>query len=155
LVNIPDEIRELIESQGIFVVGSTSGGKFVNISPRVFFMVKEDGIYWLDFFKHKSYRNFTINPCVSIAVYDKETFDGYQLRGIVSFLPEGKVKDKIREEIIKETLKTIKSEKAKQLIKRDAEVILFEPKVIYSLVPTEFSDLSIGSDLDPNEIFCS
>ena len=53
MVKIPEEIKEFFEDQGVFVVGTTSGGSIANVSPRIFFKIDEEVVYWLDFFKHK------------------------------------------------------------------------------------------------------
>jgi len=151
MISIPREIREFINSQGIFAVGSIGGTKFCNVSPRIFFLVTEDLIYWLDFFKHKSIRNFTVNPWVTISVYDKNTLEGYQIKGIVNFLTKEPEKSEIRKKIIDMTLKSYQSKKVQNLSQREAQVIKFRPKVIYELNPEKFSDLSIGSDIDAQE----
>lgn len=152
-MKIPPEVKEFIENQAIFAVGSIGTSKFANVSPRIFIHVTDNEIYWLDFFKHKSYRNFKINPWVTISVFDKEELKGYQIRGKVSFLTDEKEKSKIRQMIIERTLDIFNSEKIKKLSQKEAEVILFEPKMIYSLIPEEFSDLSIASETDVSRIF--
>ncbi len=76
MVKIPDSIREFIVNQGIFVVGTIGGTKFVNMSPRIFFKVEEDAIYWLDFFEHKSFKNIQVNPYVTISVFNKSDLEG-------------------------------------------------------------------------------
>ena len=151
MVSIPREIKEFINSQGIFAVGSVGGTKFCNVSPRIFFLVTEDLIYWLDFFKHKSIHNFTVNPWVTISVYDKNTLEGYQIKGIVNILTEEPEKSEIKKKIIDMTLKSYQSKKVQNLSQREAQVIKFIPKVIYELNPEKFSDLSIGSDIDAQE----
>ncbi|EGG41808.1 pyridoxamine 5'-phosphate oxidase family protein [Candidatus Nitrosarchaeum limnium] len=154
MVKIPNEIKEFIEEQGIFAVGTTGVNNLPNVSPRIFFRIDEDVIYWLDFFKHKSHRNFKANPWVTIAVFNKENLKGFQFRGIVSFITEEPIKSKIKESIIKKILETNSSEKVKKLSeKKDVEVIQFEPKVGYSLNPEEFSDMCIGSDIDSTKLF--
>ena len=154
MVKIPNEIKEFIEEQGIFAVGTTGVNNLPNVSPRIFFRIDEDVIYWLDFFKHKSHRNFKVNPWVTIAVFNKENLKGFQFRGIVSFITEEPIKSKIKESIIKKILETNSSEKVKKLSeKKDVEVIKFEPKVGYSLNPEEFSDMCIGSDIDSTKLF--
>lgn len=153
MVKIPSEVKELIESQGIFAVGSVGEGKIANVSPRIFFKVTDDYIYWLDFFRHKSYKNFLMNPWVTVAVYDKENLNGFQIRGVVSFIVEESNKAALKGEIIKKILDSEGSDKVKNISQREAEVILFEPKVIYSLNPEKFSDLSIGSDIDSTQVF--
>ena len=154
MVKIPQSIKEFIENQGIFVVGTVGGAKFANISPRIFFKVEDDAIYWIDFFKHKSYKNIQANPWVTISVFDKEELEGYQFRGTVSFITDEPIKSEFRESIIKKTLKINPSPKVKILSEKDEDVniVQFEPKVYYSLDPEQYSDMSIGSDVD-SQIF--
>lgn len=152
MVTIPYCVKDLLEDQGIFVVGSVGDTKICTISPRVFFVIIENSIYWLDFFKHKSYQNFKENPWVSIAVFDKDEFVGYQLRGRVSFLTENSETEKIRKKIVQQTLQKHKSKKAKKMSTRDSRVIKFEPKVIYSMKPEEHSNLSMVCEADPTQL---
>jgi len=154
MVKIPNEIKEFIEKQGIFAVGTTGVNNLPNVSPRIFFRIDEDVIYWLDFFKHKSHRNIKANPWVTIAVFNKDDLKGFQFRGVVSFITTEPTKTEIKEAIIKKILEKNSSEKIKKLSeKKDVEVIRFEPKVGYSLNPEEFSDMCIGSDVDSTQLF--
>ena len=153
MVKIPDDIKEFIEEQGVFVVGTTSGGNIVNVSPRIFFKIDEDVVYWLDFFKHKSYKNFKANPWATIAVFNKDNLKGYQFRGTVSFITDEPTKSPIKNSIVSETLERSSSQKIKSLSNQEAEVIQFEVKVCYSLNPEEYSDMSIGSDVDSTQVF--
>lgn len=154
MVKIPNEIKEFIEKQGIFAVGTIGVNNLPNVSPRIFFRVDEDMIYWLDFFKHKSYKNIQANPWVTISVFNKEDLKGFQFRGIVSFIIDEPIKSEIKESIIKKILERNSSEKIKKLSeKKEVQVIQFEPKVCYSLNPEEFSDMCIGSDIDSTCLF--
>lgn len=154
MVKIPDEIKEFIEKQGIFVVGTTGANNLPNVSPRIFFRVDEDAIYWIDFFKHKSYKNIQANPWVTISVFNKDDLKGFQFRGIVSFITNESKRMEIKESIIKKILKTNSSDKIKKLSeKKEFQVIQFEPKVGYSLNPEEFSDMCIGADIDSTRLF--
>jgi uncharacterized pyridoxamine 5'-phosphate oxidase family protein len=154
MVKIPNEIKEFIEKQGIFAVGTMGVNNLPNVSPRIFFRVDEDVIYWLDFFKHKSYKNIQANPWVTISVFNKDDLKGFQFRGIVSFITDEPTKSEIKESIIKKILEKNSSEKIKKLgEKKEVQVIQFEPKVCYSLNPEEFSDMCIGSDIDSTHLF--
>jgi len=154
MVKISNEIKEFIEKQGIFAVGTVGANNLANVSPRIFFRVDEDVIYWLDFFKHKSYKNIQVNPWVTISVFNKDDLKGFQFRGIVSFITDEPRKTEIKEDIIKKVLEKNSSEKIKKLgEKKEIQVILFEPKVCYSLNPEEFSDMCIGSDIDSTHLF--
>jgi predicted pyridoxine 5'-phosphate oxidase superfamily flavin-nucleotide-binding protein len=154
MVKIPSEIKEFIEKQGIFAVGTVGVNNLANVSPRIFFRIDEDAIYWLDFFKHKSYKNIQANPWVTISVFNKDDLKGFQFRGIVSFITDDPTKSEIKESIIKKILEKNSSEKIKKLgEKKEVQVIRFEPKVCYSLNPEEFSDMCIGSDIDSTQLF--
>jgi len=153
MVKIPQEIKKFVEEQGVFVVGSTGGTSLTNISPRIFFKLDDETIYWLDFFKHKSYKNFKINPWATVAVFNKDDLKGYQFRGTISFITDDPTKTEIKNSIIKETLERNLSDKVKSLSNQDAEIIQFEVKVCYSLNPEEYSDMSIGSDVDSTQVF--
>ena len=154
MVKIPNEIKEFIQKQGIFAVGTVGENNLANVSPRIFFRVDEDVIYWLDFFKHKSYKNIQTNPWVTISVFNKDDLKGFQFRGIVSFITDEPRKTEIKEDIIKKVLEKNSSEKIKKLgEKNEVQVILFEPKVCYSLNPEEFSDMCVGSDIDATQLF--
>lgn len=154
MITIPREIKEFIELQGIFAVGTTGVNNIPNISPRIFFRVDENVIYWLDFFKHKSYKNIQANPWVTISVFNKDDLKGFQFRGIVNFITNEPTKSEIKESIIKKILEKNSSEKIKKLSEKiDVQVIRFEPKVCYSLNPDEFSDMCIGSDVDSTQLF--
>lgn len=153
MVKIPDEIKKFVERQGVFVVGTTGGNKITNLSPRIFFKIEEEVIYWLDFFKHKSFKNYKINPWVTVAVFNKDDLKGYQFRGTVSFITDEPTKTEIKNSIIKDSLNRNSSEKLKSLSTQEAEVIQLEVKVCYSLNPEKYSDMSIGSDVDSTQIF--
>ncbi len=154
MVTIPSEIKEFIEKQGIFAVGTIGANNIPNVSPRIFFRIDEDAIYWLDFFKHKSYKNIQANPWVTISVFNKDDLKGFQFRGIVSFITDELTKSEIKESIIKRILEENSSEKIKKLSEKiEVQLIRFEPKVCYSLNPDEFSDMCIGSDVDSTQLF--
>jgi len=150
---IPPEIIEYIETQGIFSVGTVSQNNLVNVSPRIFFKIENNAIYWIDFFKHKTFKNFQKNPWVTISVYNKEDLTGYQFRGTVSLVTDEPKKSQIQESIIKKTLKMNLSAEVKKISEKEGNIIQFEPKVCYSLNPEEYSDMCIGSDIDSTKIF--
>ena len=154
MMAIPNEIKEFIEIQGIFAVGTIEVNNIPNVSPRIFFRVDQDAIYWLEFFKHKSYKNIQTNPLVTISVFNKDDLKGFQFRGIVNFITDEPIKSEIKESIIKKILEKNSTEKIKKLSEKiEVQVIRFEPKVCYSLNPDEFSDMCIGSDVDSTKLF--
>ena len=104
-MRIPDRIKTFIEDQGVIVVGTVGGTKIVNVSPRIFFQIEENAIYWLDFFKHKSFRNFQENPYVTISAFNTDTLKGFQFRGNVNFITDEPTKSEIKKSIIQKILK--------------------------------------------------
>ena len=77
---------------------------------------------------------------------------GYQFRGKVSFITDEPTKSDIKKSILEKITRS-GSEKIKNLSKKQAEVIMFEPTVCYSLNPEEYSDMCIGSDIDSTQMF--
>ncbi len=152
-MKISTEAKEFIETQGIFVLGTVNENNLPNISPRIFFRVDDNVIYWIDFFKHKSFKNFQTNPWVSISAFNKEELKGYQFRGIVSIITDEPTKSQIRESIIKKTLEKNTSSKVKQMSEKEGQIIQFEPTVCYSLNPDEYSDMCIDADLNSTQVF--
>ena len=152
-MKISTEVKEFIETQGIFVLGTVNENNLANISPRIFFRVDDNVIYWIDFFKHKSFKNFQTNPWVSISAFNKEELKGYQFRGIVSIITDEPKKSQIRESIIKKTLEKNTSSKVKQMSEKEGQIIQFEPTVCYSLNPEEYSDMCIDADINCTQVF--
>ena len=152
-MKISTEAKEFIETQGIFVLGTVNENNLANISPRIFFRVDDNLIYWIDFFKHKSFKNFKTNPWVSISAFNKEELKGYQFRGIVSIITDEPKKSQIKESIIKKTLEKNTSSKVKQMSEKEGQIIQFEPTVCYSLNPDEYSDMCIDADLNSTQVF--
>ena len=93
MVEIPEKVRRLIKKEDVLVVGSASKSSIPNVSPRTAFYVdKDSSIYWIELFKHKSYRNLQKNPWCSIAVFDKKELRGYQMKGKASIVNDKKLK---------------------------------------------------------------
>ena len=153
MVKIPEEIKRFIDAQGIFVVGTIGGNNLPNVSPRIFFKVEENVIYWLDFFKHKSFKNMQANPWVTVSIFNKEELKGFQFRGIIMFITDEPTKSEIKNSIIKNTLEKNPSDKVKKISHRESHLIQFEPRVCYSLDPEEYTDMCIGSDVDSTQLF--
>ncbi len=152
-MKISTEAKEFIETQGIFVLGTVNENNLANISPRIFFRVDDNLIYWIDFFKHKSFKNFQTNPWVSISAFNKEELKGYQFRGIVSIITDEPTKSQIRESIIKKTLEKNTSSKVKQMSEKEGQIIQFEPTICYSLNPDEYSDMCVDADINSTQVF--
>ena len=152
MVKIPDSIKEFIETQGIFVVG-TVGANLQMFLPVFSSKLKKTKFIGLIFFEHKSYKNIQVNPSVTISVFNKDELEGYQFRGLVNYITDEPIKSEIKDSIIEKTLKINPSPKIKSLSEKTANVIQFEPKVCYSLNPEKYSDMSIGSDVDSTSLF--
>ena len=149
MVAIPEEVRQMLMEQKFIVVGSVDPNGVANISPRTAFYFADDMVYWLDFFKHKSQGNFQIIPWVSVAVFDKEKLKGFQMKGKVSFVSDENKRKKIIETITRSvTGKTSSKVFERMSQNKHPDVIMFHPKVIYSLNPQEESGKSMAHDKD-------
>lgn len=145
MVAIPTKVEKLIKKEKVLVVGSASKNGISNVSPRTTFYLSKDGsIYWLELFKHKSYRNLVQNPWCSVVVFDKKAFQGYQIKGKATTVTNKKLKDEITIKIM-DQLKTLHK---KQIVKRSKSpnLIKFLPKIVYSLNPNELTDSPLALD---------
>ena len=84
----------------MIVVASVDKNGISNISPRTTFTILDDVIYWIELFRHKSLKNFQDNDWVSVATFDKENLEGFQLKGKVVMLDDEKKRKNISLRII-------------------------------------------------------
>ena len=138
MVTINSDVKEMMKSQKIILVGTSNNHGIPNVSPRISFYVDKDAIYWYEIFKHKSFQNFTKNNWVSVSVIDYVELSGYQLKGNVKIIEDDKeffnVNSKIAENLPKDH-----EQRIRELIsKNGVKIIQFKPLVVYSLNPTDF-----------------
>lgn len=77
-----DIIRLIIKQENIVLVGSVSSAGIPNISPRyVLGILQNEKLLFADAFENKTFQNINAWPKVTVAVFDKETQGGYQLKG--------------------------------------------------------------------------
>ncbi|KER06508.1 pyridoxamine 5'-phosphate oxidase-like FMN-binding protein [Marine Group I thaumarchaeote SCGC AAA799-E16] len=154
MVSITSDIKKMINTQKIILVGTSNKHGIPNVSPRSSFYVDNDAIYWYEIFKHKSFQNFTNNNWVSIPVIDYENFSGYQLKGNVKIVDDDKeffdTKDKIAENLPKEHEQRIRD----LISENGVKIIQFKPLVLYSLNPSDFEQepALLESDVDANKL---
>jgi len=153
MVIIPSKVKEMMSKQKFIVVGSIDINGMCNLSPRTAFYFTEDIIYWLDFFKHKSHYNFINVPWISVAVFDKENLQGYQMKGKVSFVKNENEKLRMTDIISRSTTgKTCSKIFERNTQASQPEVIMFRPHAVYSLNPAEDSSTAIMIDEDSETI---
>jgi predicted pyridoxine 5'-phosphate oxidase superfamily flavin-nucleotide-binding protein len=140
VVVVSDKIKEMIRTQRILIVGSANKDGICNVSPRTSFHLGKDGsVYWLEFFRHKTFRNFKANPWCSIAVFDKNKLTGFQLKGKISIVKDKKTRKEISVLII-DKLTRLHKQKILKLTNKKPQVIRFVPQIIYTLNPNELAD---------------
>jgi predicted pyridoxine 5'-phosphate oxidase superfamily flavin-nucleotide-binding protein len=143
MVLIPEKIKQLIRKEKAFVVGTADKMGIPNVSPRTTFFLAPDGaIYWLELFKHKTYRNFQKNPWCSITVFDKKRLGGYQIKGKVQVVIDKKTRSDITVRIIDRLAREHKQRILKE--NKKPHLVKFVPKIFYSLNPNELSDSPLG-----------
>ena len=136
MVTIPDGIQRLIEQERVIVVGSVDKKGIPNVSPRSAIFWNNEAIFWLEFFDHKSRQNFKDNEWVSVAVFNTEKQDGFQLKGKVRFLTDSQKRNMVYK-ITQSTPKTLAKIYDEKIKNENIEVIQFEPRAIYSLDPRQ------------------
>lgn len=83
MVRIDEDIIRLIIGQGnVVLVGSVSAEGIPNISPRyVLGVMDNEKLLFADAFENKTFNNIKAWPRVAVAVFDRNTQGGYQLKG--------------------------------------------------------------------------
>jgi hypothetical protein len=149
MVAIPSKVKRMIRGQQIIIVGSSDKSGLPNVSPRTSFYVDQDGsIYWLELFKHKTFRNFQKNSWCSIAMFDKKRLSGYQLKGKIKIITDKKTKQEITIKIIDKLTRLHRQRILKYTNNKIPNVIKFTTKIVYSLNPNELADSPL--ELDAN-----
>ena len=140
----------MILGQQMIVVASVDKNGVSNISPRTTFTILDDVIYWIELFKHKSLKNFQDNDWVSVATFDKENLEGFQLKGKVIMLDDEKKRKNISLRIIDKLTRLHKERILKQLGTKIPNIASFKPVIVYSSSPVEAADIPLVIDSDPD-----
>jgi len=134
----------------MIVVASVDKNGISNISPRTTFTILDDVIYWIELFRHKSLKNFQDNDWVSVATFDKENLEGFQLKGKVIMLDDEKKRKNISLRIIDKLTRLHKERILKQLGTKIPNIASFKPVIVYSSSPVEAADIPLVTDSDPD-----
>lgn len=83
LAQLNEDIVRLIIKQGhVVFVGSVSADGIPNISPRyVLGILDNEKLLFADAFTNKTFHNINAWPRVTVAIFDRDTQGGYQLKG--------------------------------------------------------------------------
>jgi len=144
--SIPDKIKQLIAKERILIVGTSQKG-ITNVSPRTAFHIDQNGtIYWLEIFRHKTFRNISKNSWCTIAVFDKKNLTGYQLKGKATLVTDRKLRSQITMTIIDRLTRLHKQRILRQTKNRRTNIVKFSAKLVFSLNPNELADSPIIVD---------
>ena len=150
--SIPERVKQIIAKEQVLIIG-TSFKEITNVSPRTAFHVDPDGsIYWLEIFKHKTFRNLHKNEWCSISIFDKKELTGYQLKGKARLLTDRKKKHRMSKIIIDRLTRLHKQKILKQSKNQRINIVKFSAKLVYSLNPNEISDTPIVIDDDSHSL---
>jgi predicted pyridoxine 5'-phosphate oxidase superfamily flavin-nucleotide-binding protein len=87
-----DIIRLIIKQEHIVLVGSVSAEGIPNISPRyVLGILQSEKLLFADAFPNKTYHNINAWPRVTVAIFDRDTQGGYQLKGSAEEVTDAKL----------------------------------------------------------------
>ena len=83
MTQIDEDIIRLIIKQGnVVLVGSVSADGTPNISPRyVLGILHNEKLLFADAFTNKTFHNINAWPKVTVAIFDRDTQGGYQIKG--------------------------------------------------------------------------
>lgn len=77
-----DIIRLILKQEHVVLVGSVSADGIPNISPRyVLGILNNEKLLFADAFTNKTFHNINAWPRVTVAIFDRDTRGGYQLKG--------------------------------------------------------------------------
>ena len=77
-----DVIRLIIKQENVVLVGSVNTNGVPNISPRyVLGILQNQRLLFADAFENKTFHNINAWPKVTVAIFDRDTQGGYQLKG--------------------------------------------------------------------------
>ena len=133
----------------MIIVASVDKNGISNISPRTTFTILDDVIYWIELFRHKSLKNFQDNDWVSVATFDKENLEGFQLKGKVIMLDDEEKRENISLRITDKLTRLHKERILKQLGTKIPNIASFKPVIVYSSSPAEAADIPLVIDSDP------
>lgn len=93
LVQVDEDIIRLIIGQGnVVLVGSISADGIPNISPRyVLGVLNNEKLLFADAFENKTFKNINAWPKITVAVFDRNTQGGYQLKGSAETVVDSKL----------------------------------------------------------------
>ena len=149
MIKIPSKVKKMILGQQMIVVASVDKNGISNISPRTTFTILDDIIYWIELFRHKSFVNFQDNDWVSIATFDKENLEGFQLKGRVVMLHDEKKREDISLRIIDKLTRLHKKRILEQVENKVPNIVSFKPVVVYSSSPVVAADIPLVVDAEP------
>ncbi|MFM7796762.1 MAG: pyridoxamine 5'-phosphate oxidase family protein [Candidatus Nitrosotenuis sp.] len=140
---IPDKVKQLIAKEKVLIVGTSYRG-ISNVSPRTAFHIDSNGaIYWLEIFRHKTFRNISKNSWSSVSVFDKQKLVGFQLKGRASFVVDRKTKSQIMMNIVDRLNRLHRQKILRNAKSRRPNIVKFSANLIFSLNPNELSDSPI------------
>lgn len=143
---IPDKVKQLVAKEKVLVVGTSHKG-IANVSPRTAFHIDQDGsIYWLEIFRHKTFRNISKNHWCTIAVFDKKRLIGYQIKGKAVLVTDKKIKSQMTITIIDKLTRLHKQRILSQAKNRRPNIVQFSANLVFSLNPNELADSPIIID---------
>jgi predicted pyridoxine 5'-phosphate oxidase superfamily flavin-nucleotide-binding protein len=96
LVN-DDILRALIKQKNLVLVGTVDAGCIPNISPRfVLDVINNEKLLFADAFENKTFHNIESWPKVAVAIVDRESLGGYQLKGDAKIVTDSTLVDRAR-----------------------------------------------------------
>jgi predicted pyridoxine 5'-phosphate oxidase superfamily flavin-nucleotide-binding protein len=97
MVNLPDEVKDILGKAApkyTLVLGTASRDGIPNAVPvRFAKIIDDEHILIADNFFLKTRKNLEENPCVTVAFWDQETRNGYQVKGTATIATSGSLYD--------------------------------------------------------------
>lgn len=118
MIRLADDIIYFFQNQDCVVVSTIDSNGFSHSACKgIVDINKNGGIYLLDLYQARTYKNLKHNPRISVTAFDEHEFVGYCLKGRAEIIK----KDKLKPEIIKAWEERITSRITKRLLKNIRE----------------------------------
>ncbi len=89
MAKLSDEMKVMFQKQ-LAVIATTSNDGTPNVGPKGSMHVLDDEtLAYSESTGEKTFRNLQENPKVAVMVIDRETADGYQVKGVAELLTSG------------------------------------------------------------------
>lgn len=89
-------MKHMLKQQPVLLVATSDDQGQLDVSPKAALkVVDDDKLVFANLFSHRTWANLQANPSVAVAVFDLQTYEGYQFKGRADLVGDGPLVDEI------------------------------------------------------------